>query len=78
MGFYDYNLFGFVVLISAVGYFQYKRDAATSRTRDVDGEVGKEATVAARAVNWQFKKRFLPVYLLVNGADWLQVCDAHP
>ena len=21
-----------------------------------------------------FKWRFLPVYLLVNGADWLQVC----
>lgn len=73
MGFYDYNLLVFVAAIAAVGYYQYKRDVASSHSREVDGELGKEAVVAARVVNWQFKKRFLPVYLLVNGADWLQV-----
>lgn len=72
MGFYDYNLLVFVAAIAAVGYYQYKRDVASSHSREVDGEAGKEAVMAARAVNWQFKKRFLPVYLLVNGADWLQ------
>jgi hypothetical protein len=74
MSFYDYNLFAFVCLISVVGYYQYNREAASSRSReDDDGESGKEASATAKAVNWQFKKRFLPVYLLVYGADWLQV-----
>jgi hypothetical protein len=31
--------------------------------------------IAAKAMNWQFKLRFLPVYLLVFGADWLQVSN---
>jgi hypothetical protein len=73
MGFYDYNLFVFVVLIAGFGYSQYKRDVVSSRNRENDSEEGKNARIASKAVNWQFKKRFLPVYLLVNGADWLQV-----
>ncbi|RDW78494.1 hypothetical protein BP5796_06346 [Coleophoma crateriformis] len=32
-----------------------------------------ESVAAAEAVNWHFKMKFLPVYLLVFGADWLQV-----
>lgn len=73
MGFYDYNLVGFVLLISAVGYYQWRRNAAISRSRDAEGGASEESTLLARDVNWQFKRRFLPVYLLVMGADWLQV-----
>ncbi len=59
VGFYEKNLVTFVILISAFGYYQWRRDVVSTEARDLGAESD------TRAVNWQFKKRFLPVYLLV-------------
>lgn len=73
MGFYEYNLVVFIAVNTFLGYLQHQRETRATKTDEVTNDAGREALVAAKAVNWQFKKRFLPVYLLVFGSDWLQV-----
>ncbi len=73
LGFYEYNLATFVVVNILLGYLQHKRNGEAARTQALAAPTTKEAVIAADVVKWQFKKRFLPVYLLVFGSDWLQV-----
>jgi hypothetical protein len=70
MAVYDYFLVCFVATNLCLFFWQHNQVA---RNQDLNGK-SSEAVVAATAAKWQFKKRFLPVYLLVFGADWLQVC----
>jgi hypothetical protein len=76
MAFYEYNLLIFVVVNAGLAYLQHRRDgkAAAARSQGQDGEAARATITAGEAVIWQFKKKFLPVYLLAFGADWLQVC----
>lgn len=75
MNFYQSNFAAFVLLNAVLAYREYRqggeeqlaeKDAETSPRKQVEGN-DKQALRA-------FKLRFLPIYLLVNGADWLQVC----
>ncbi len=62
-----------VFICSVFGYRQYGQRAAP---RDVDEESDlRIKSVDAEAAASQFKRIFLPVYLLVMGSDWLQVCN---
>ncbi|KAL3418756.1 major facilitator superfamily domain containing protein 5 [Phlyctema vagabunda] len=72
MDFYSANVVAFVALNAVLSYRQYKKSGNVIQTKEMAGGVGTESMLAAQAVNSQFKKRFLPVYLLVFGADWLQ------
>ena len=76
MDFYSTNVVVFVALNTALSYRQWRQqDGENGKKVAGEGEPGEAgAMVAAQAVNKQFKRRFLPVYLLVFGADWLQVC----
>ena len=76
MAFYEYNVLVLVVVVAGTAYLQHRRGskAAVSRSRGQDGEATRAAITAGDAVIWQFKKKFLPVYLLAFGSDWLQVC----
>ncbi|TVY82671.1 Molybdate-anion transporter [Lachnellula suecica] len=77
MSFYTYNVVAFVLINASIAYLQRRRDGKTAiaRTQNSvqDGESGRAALTAEEAVIWQFKKKFMPVYLLAFGADWLQV-----
>ena len=73
MNFYQYNIVAFVLLNTFLVYRQRRREGRARASSETNGKEDWEKTLAAEAVNWQFKKRFLPVYLLVFGADWLQV-----
>jgi hypothetical protein len=70
MAVYDYFLVCFVATNLCLFFWQHNQ---VLRNQDLSGK-SSEAVIAATAAKWQFKKRFLPVYLLVFGADWLQVC----
>ncbi|TVY26148.1 Molybdate-anion transporter [Lachnellula hyalina] len=74
MAFYEYNVLVLVVVVAGTAYLQHRRGskAAVSRSRGQDGEATRAAITAGDAVIWQFKKKFLPVYLLAFGSDWLQ------
>jgi hypothetical protein len=79
MDFYSVNVVALGALNAALSYLQWKKqDGRAIRSKEMAGGVGAESILAANAVNTHFKKRFLPVYLLVFGADWLQVrhCQA--
>ena len=76
MDFYSVNVVALVALNAALSYRQWKQqNGRANRSKEMAGGRGAESILAAEAVNMQFKKRFLPVYLLVFGADWLQVCN---
>lgn len=72
MDFYSKNVLVFVALNAALSYRQWKQQ--NGRANKVAAEGKTEAIQDAEAMNMQFKKRFLPVFLLGFGADWLQVC----
>ncbi|TVY17096.1 Molybdate-anion transporter [Lachnellula arida] len=74
MEFYGYNVVGFVIVIAGIVYLQYRRDrkAAAAKSQGQDCEAARATITAGDAVIWQFKKKFLPVYLLAFGSDWLQ------
>ena len=79
MDFYSVNVVAFVALNAALSYLQWKQqNGRANKSKEMTGGVGAESILAADAENMLFKKRFLPVYLLVFGADWLQVyhCQA--
>jgi hypothetical protein len=73
MDFYNANVVAFVALDVALSYRQWKQQNARANGMACGGEA--EPILAAEAANKRLKRRFLPVYLLVCGADWLQVCN---
>lgn len=76
MDFYSAQVLFFVTINAGLSYRQYKQPDGRSKTsKEMAGGNSAESIAAAKAVNWHFKIKFLPVYLLVFGADWLQVCD---
>lgn len=76
MAFYEYNVVVFVTINAGIVYLQHRRDrkAAAAKSQGQDAEGARATITAGDAVIWQFKKKFLPVYLLAFGSDWLQVC----
>ena len=70
MAVYDFFLVCFVATNFCLFFWQHAQNV---KDQDLMGK-SKEAVNAAAAAKWQFKKRYLPVYILVFGADWLQVC----
>ncbi|KAG0651315.1 Molybdate transporter [Hyphodiscus hymeniophilus] len=73
MDFYSSNVVVFVAINLALSYRQWRyQDGKVNKTSGGSQPGEPEAILAAEAVNKQFKRRFLPVYLLVSGADWLQ------
>lgn len=70
MGFYEYNFALLVVLCAVLTWRRHQRDveveAATNNDEDAPSQSQKN-----EASN--FTRLFLVVYLLVMGADWLQV-----
>jgi hypothetical protein len=76
MEFYQANAVALVALNLCLAYRQYRQDRQTKQSRKTAGGTDA-AAVAAEALNNKFKRKFLPVYLLVFGADWLQVYLSH-
>lgn len=75
MDFYTLNVLALVTVNATLYYLHYKsRNERMNVTKQLAGGIGSESIFAADAVKKSFNKRFLPVYLLVFGADWLQVC----
>jgi len=76
MAFYEYNIAFFVVLNAGIAYLQHRHNGKATRARDEgeDAEAQKAARTAGDVVISQFKWKFLPVYVLAFGSDWLQVC----
>ena len=73
MEFYRSNVVALGTLIACLSYRQYKQDGKANRSKELAGGYTEESRLTAEAINTQFKRRFFPVYLLVVGADWLQV-----
>ncbi|CAG8961757.1 hypothetical protein HYFRA_00006300 [Hymenoscyphus fraxineus] len=71
MEFYLLNLAIFVVLNALLAYREWrqKEDVETEKESDARKLVASNDTKALLKV---FKWKFVPIYLLVNGADWLQ------
>lgn len=69
MSFYTSNLFAFVA-INTLFVFVNSRGRQPSHEDEIPK---KDDTQDSQRTLRQLKTRFLPVYLLVNGADWLQV-----
>lgn len=76
MDFYQSNFAVFVLLNVVLLYREYKQ--GTEATVEEEKEINPRKQVESndRELLKKFKWRFLPIYLLVNGADWLQVCEA--
>ena len=71
MDFYSANVVGLIALNVVLSYNQWKRQI-------VGASSSGEKSNAAGPEYKQFKWSFLPVYLLVFGADWLQVWHRQP
>lgn len=72
MEFYQLNFAIFVVLNAVLAYREYRQ----TEVPQTEKESSARKLVASndnKALLKSFKWRFLPIYLLVNGADWLQV-----
>lgn len=69
MDFYKVNFAAFALLNSILAYREYR---LVEPREEKDGESKLEAE-ATRVVLKKFKWTFIPIYLLANGADWLQV-----
>jgi len=73
MDFYQSNVVALVALNLCLAYRQYRQDRKTKKSQNRAAGTGADSIVAPEAVTSQFKRKFLPVYLLVFSADWLQV-----
>jgi len=69
MDFYKGNFAAFALLNAVLAFIEY-RQVEARQEKDVETKLEEEGT---RAVLDKFKWNFIPIYLLVNGADWLQV-----
>lgn len=67
----------FAILVLGTGYVAYRhhrREFWPRETPDEESEL-QFKSLEAEASAARFKRTFIPVYLLVMGSDWLQVCD---
>jgi len=72
--FYAVNVVAFVTLNAWLSYLQWKQQTREARrSKEIAGGVRPDSSPARDASYTLLKKKFLPVYLLVFGADWLQV-----
>lgn len=72
MDFYLWNFAVLALLNVLLAFREYRLQETTSRPQLNDAKRQVAANDARENLK-SFKWRFLPVYLLVNGADWLQV-----
>lgn len=72
MDFYKSNLTVFALLNAFLAFREYRQVEQIPEIKDDEAKLEAEDT---RVVLNQFKWNFIPIYLLVNGADWLQVRD---
>lgn len=73
MGFYKVNLLVCVLFngLCMLLYSRVRRESEQGqRARGIAGTSTRARKFTA------LKSRYLPVYLLINGADWLQVADS--
>lgn len=70
MEFYQANFIAFVFINILLAYREYRQEAAVEYEKDGQKRVQSNDS---KELLRKFKLRFLPIYLLVNGADWLQV-----
>jgi len=72
MDFYPTNFAAFALINVLLAYREYKQEAAIEPEKGAREKVqNNDYQDLLRAFKW----RFLPIYLLVNGSDWLQVCS---
>ena len=71
MDFYKGNFAVFALVNAALAYREYRQVEPLVEVKDDDDS--KLEAEGMRAVLSKFKWNFIPIYLLVNGADWLQV-----
>lgn len=69
MDFYKGNFAAFALLNAVLAFVEYRQVEAR---QEKDDEARLEAE-GMQVVLDKFKWNFIPIYLLVNGADWLQV-----
>jgi hypothetical protein len=72
MEFYQANFAAFALLNILLAYREYRQEEVTSVEDEKDARKRVESNDNKELLK-VFKWRFLPIYLLVNGADWLQV-----
>jgi hypothetical protein len=70
MDFYKSNFTVFALLNALLAFREYRQVEPLQEIKDDDTKLEAEG---ARIVLNKFKWNFIPIYLLVNGADWLQV-----
>lgn len=62
-----------VISCSFVAYQQHRKQSVI-QPEDEESELRIKSIDAETSAS-QFRRIFLPVYLLVMGSDWLQVCN---
>jgi hypothetical protein len=72
MDFYKGNFVVFALLNAGLAFREYRQ---VETRQGKDDESGLETEEKAVVLN-KFKWNFIPIYLLVNGADWLQVRES--
>jgi hypothetical protein len=72
MNFYQSNFAAFVLLNVVLAYREYKQ-GGEGKLDEKETSPRKQVESNDKEALKRFKWRFLPIYLLVNGADWLQV-----
>lgn len=72
MQFYHGNFLALAFMNAALGYREYSRDTIRLEQKPKSPAEGFVREKAKGKIT-QFKRRFIPLYLAVNGADWLQV-----
>jgi hypothetical protein len=76
MEFYQGNFLCFALLNAILGYREYGHVVVTPAQKPKSPAEGFEREKARGRLK-QFKRNFIPIYLAVNGADWLQVSLNH-
>jgi hypothetical protein len=69
MDFYKGNFAAFALLNAVLAFVEY-RQVEARQEKDDEAKLDAEEM---RVLLDKFKWNFIPIYLLVNGADWLQV-----
>jgi hypothetical protein len=72
MDLYQSTLGAFLTLNIVLFYRSYRKSSAI--LQESEEPILDESKEEDRCTLQQFKWRFFPIYLLVNGADWLHVC----
>ncbi len=72
MEFYQANFAAFALLNILLAYREYRQEEVVAIDNEKDARKRVETNDNKELLKL-FKWRFLPIYLLVNGADWLQV-----